>query len=177
MSDQRTLSEWIALWAGHETWRRVAVAPAYEISSLGTVRRVGASRPLTPGYQHGYAHVSLCHEGQIRTTRVHKLVAYAFLGAAPFEGAVVAHNDGNKANNRVDNVRWATPRENSADQIRHFTRQRGSEVFGAKLTEDEIPSVRERIGLGEPLKRIAADYDVSISTISLIKRQRIWRHV
>jgi HNH endonuclease len=46
------------------------------------------------------------------TYRIHRLVAEAFHGPAPFDGAVVMHIDENAANNRPTNLRWGTQKEN-----------------------------------------------------------------
>jgi hypothetical protein len=42
------------------------------------------------------------------THKIHQLVAEAFYGPAPFEGAVVMHVDENAANNRAGNLKWGT---------------------------------------------------------------------
>lgn len=44
--------------------------------------------------------------------RVSRLVCSSYHGPAPFEGAVVDHIDGNKHNNRPDNLEWVTQAEN-----------------------------------------------------------------
>jgi len=44
--------------------------------------------------------------------RIHRIVAYAFLGNPPTEQHVVDHIDTNRRNNRPDNLRWLTRLEN-----------------------------------------------------------------
>lgn len=169
------VSEVIAAWDRVETWAVVAKHPAYEVSSFGRVRR--GSNLVSPVKTGDYWIVSLSTGGRVSTVRLHRLVIETFLGAAPFEGAIAAHNDGNTDNNRVSNLRWASTLENQADRIRHNSRVIGSDVFGAKLDEDDIPHIRQRIASGEGYPSIARDYGVSVSTISLIKLQRTWTHV
>lgn len=41
-----------------------------------------------------------------------RLIAEAFYGPPPFPGAVVMHIDENAANNRADNLKWGTQKEN-----------------------------------------------------------------
>jgi hypothetical protein len=168
-----SVAEMISDWVKVETWRDVAWAPAYSVSSWGRVR--GPRAMLSASCDDGYPHVSIVTEDRIRTTRVHKLVAYAFLGKPPFDEAMVAHNDGNKLNCRIDNIRWASGVENQRDRHRHGTHVCGSEVHGSKLTEGDIPLIRRRIASGERYPSIANDFGVSVSTISLIKKNRIWR--
>lgn len=168
-----SIAELIAEWAAVETWRPIEWAPNYKISSWGRVR--GPRTDLLTSMDDGYPHVSVVTGTQIKTSRIHKLVALAFLGPPPFEGAQIAHNDGNKLNSRVDNIRWASAVENQADRLRHGTHICGSDVVGAKLVEEDLPLIRQRIASGERYRFIAADYGVSISTISLIKKNRTWR--
>lgn len=46
-----------------------------------------------------------------------------------------------------------------------------------KLTESDIPIIRERIASGDRYRVIGADYDVSAVTISNIKRGVAWSYV
>ncbi|WP_048841927.1 HNH endonuclease [Acetobacter orientalis] len=176
-SPVETLSGFLVCMCKEEVWRPIDEFQNYEVSSHGRVRRFGHSAALIPAWTHGYAHVSLCHQGSIKTRRVHRLVADAFLGFPPFVGAILAHNDGDKTNNRADNLRWASLAENQEDRRRHGTKTCGSAVKGAKLHEEDIPKIRVRLMRGETCADIADSYDVSISTISLIQRGKIWRHV
>lgn len=69
---------------------------------------------------HGYLMVSLCYEDTVCSYLVHRLVAQAYV-ANPENKRTVNHIDGNKSNNYVDNLEWATYTEN----VRH--------AFGNKL--------------------------------------------
>jgi hypothetical protein len=44
--------------------------------------------------------------------KIHRLVCEAFHGLAPFDRAVVLHLDENALNNRPENLRWGTQKEN-----------------------------------------------------------------
>lgn len=50
------------------------------------------------------------HRG--KTYKVHRLVAEAFLGPQPFDGAVVMHLNEVGTDNRVENLKWGTQKEN-----------------------------------------------------------------
>lgn len=160
-------------WVREETWRSIPGYPNYLVSSHGRVQ--GPRATLKFGDLFGYKTVSLSANGTTKSFRVHRLVIEAFAGAPPFEGAIVAHNDGDRSNNRIDNLRWASARENQQDRVRHHTRLSGSRVHNAKLTESEIPTIRDRIRSGERYPRIAEDYGVSVSTICLISKGKIWK--
>lgn len=64
---------------------------------------------------------------QRRAARVHRLVLEAFVGPCP-EGMEACHNDGNPANNRLENLRWDTRRNNILDAIRHGTHPTASKT-------------------------------------------------
>lgn len=161
----------------HEVWLPVRDYEGfYEASNLGSIRRVGGA-VLTPSATRGYLHVSLSKNGDIKTCRVHVVVLSSFCGPPPFPGAQASHNDGDQSNCSLANLRWATPIENQADVDRHGRRCKGEDVFGSVLTEREVKAIRYRINNGERNRPIAEAFEVSISTIHLIRHGRIWRHV
>lgn len=65
----------------------------------------------------GYMIVTLCHEGVRKNKRVHRLLAEAFI-PNPSNKAHINHIDGVKLNNSLDNLEWATPKENTNHAIK-----------------------------------------------------------
>lgn len=123
--------------AGQEEWRQIPGWPGYLVSDHGRVRsphswRGQPNRILlgNPSVQ-GYPTVTLCSAGERRRTRVHVLVAEAFLGPRP-EGQVIRHLDGNQLNNRPENLRYGTPGENERDKVRHGTHPQAARTHCAK---------------------------------------------
>ena len=57
----------------------------------------------------GYLYVLLYNKEKKKTIKVHKLVANAFLGKSNLQ---VDHIDGNKLNNKLNNLEYVTPKEN-----------------------------------------------------------------
>jgi hypothetical protein len=47
-----------------------------------------------------------------KNIKVHRLVCEAFHGSAPFDGAVVMHINECPLDNRPENLRWGTQKEN-----------------------------------------------------------------
>lgn len=97
----------------------------YQISNLGRVKslarqveRAGYNRKLqthilSPYKSHyGYLCVTLMKNGKHTYKRVHRLVAEAFI-PNPKNKRCVNHKDGDKTNNCVDNLEWATHQENT----------------------------------------------------------------
>lgn len=92
----------------------------YMISNTGLVKRIkfingkhnfAQERLLKPILnKDGYMFVRLCKDGKTKNKRIHKLVVSAFLGESDLQ---VDHIDGNKQNNRLDNLEYVTPKENT----------------------------------------------------------------
>lgn len=157
----------------------------YQVSNMGRVRSVKRTIARTDGQEktfpskilattlnqkRGYQQVSLSR-GNIRTTAyVHRLVAVAFLGDFS-ETSEVCHNDGDRLNNKIDNLRWDTRSGNAADRLRHGTSNRGEHHGNAKLIEDAAKEIKT-----SPLSYsvLAKKYGVSTSTVYRIKKGLNW---
>ena len=79
-------------------------------------------------------------DGSKRTFRVHRLVMMAFNPVENMNELEVNHIDGNKKNNKIENLEWCTASEN---QIHAFKTglnkpRRGEESNFSKLTEDDV---------------------------------------
>lgn len=172
-----TVADLILSFDEIEQWRPVVGFPGYEVSSWGRVSGKKVEILVQWIGTGGYRQLTLMRDGKPFTQRVSRLVATAFLGPPPFDDAEAAHNDGDPSNNRVSNLRWTNAIDNQADVGRHGNRVKGSKVYGAKLSEEDIPKIRERVKFGERYANIAADFGVSIHTISLIKLGKVWNHV
>lgn len=99
-----------------EQWRPAPNFPGYEVSDQGRVR--SPRRILKPWHRNGYAQVSLRRKGQTVKASVHRLVLMAFV-SPPGPNQDACHNNGDKGDNRLANLRWDTRAENIRDIVRH----------------------------------------------------------
>lgn len=173
-------------------WKPIPSYPPYEVSEFGDVRRFG--KLLSQSLRKGYPRVSLSIDGKSTSKAVHTLVAEAFIGPRPPK-LHVCHNDGDRANSKVCNLRYASAKENEADKALHGKKPVGNKngmhkhpekrAFGskngfAKLTEQDVKAIKAKLKIMKPwgaCVKLSKEYGVSISTISLINTGKLWAQV
>jgi len=98
-----------------------AKCPYYEVSASGIVRNVKSKKITTQRISNnGYKMITVFKKGTAKRTKhfkIHRLVAEAFI-PNPDEKPEVDHRDGNRFNNCVQNLRWATRSENQGNKHR-----------------------------------------------------------
>lgn len=164
-----------------EIWVPAYAWPEYAVSSKGRVKRVAGGRGTRAGHvlkqrinRDGYACVTLYRHNKKKGFLVNRLVCAAFYGAPPDGDYHAAHADGDRGNNRVSNLRWASRSENEADKEAHGTRLRGEDHASSKLTEKDVAAIRAD---ARPQSQIAKDYGVSQSLVCMVRTRKVWAHV
>ena len=164
-----------------EIWKTIPDFPNYSVSDRGRIRRDGRILKPRPGHRNKAGipfrwHVGLYRDGKSHTRHVHRLVLETFVGKPP-EGMECCHNDGDPANNRLENLRWDTSRANGADMIKHGNSCRGDKHYRAKLTESKVKEIKrslERFSGRGACTELAGRFGVAQETISNIKTGRNW---
>jgi hypothetical protein len=109
-----------------EIWKPIkGYEERYSISNLGNVKSNERLLKLT-NRGVGYLSVRLCKNNIKNTQDIHRLVCSHFIGDV--DNLIVNHKDGNKQNNRVENLEWVTPQDNTRHAIDtglsvHYTRK------------------------------------------------------
>jgi len=161
-----------------ETWKIIPSYPYYSASSLGKIKR-NAGTPRCPkdrilkplNNPRGYFVVGLLRpETKQRPLMIHRLVLEAFCGEAPSDKHQGNHLNGNKTDNRIENLEWVTHAEN----IQHaydtglHGRYIGENASSAKLTNEQAIDILNRIANKEYRKDIAILYGISNKTIDTL---------
>lgn len=150
---------------------RVAGNYRYSVSNDGLVKNNKSGRILSPGVVRGYFCVTLSKGSLRATVRVHRLVAALFLGKCPV-GMQVNHKDGNKQNNRIENLEYVTPQGNT---IHAWSKNLCS--GNSKNTKAQVLEIRKLTARGASRKALAKKFKLDISSICDIHTRRTWKKV
>jgi hypothetical protein len=156
-----------------ENWKAVeGYEGLYEVSDQGRVRSLdryttGKRNRLIKGKvlanahnELGYCIVQLCKDGVPKKTRVHRLVARAFI-PNPEEKPYVNHLDGNPSNNTAQNLEWCTQKEN----IQHAYATGLYPPMG-KLTREQVEYIKKKyVPYRYSAQKLADEIGVDIMTI------------
>lgn len=156
----------------------------YEVSDHGRVRRIKRrvrggfldqvryTNPSTDRYGYLYVHLKFPIE---KNFKVATAVALAFLGPRP-SGFHVCHNDGNRTNNLLSNLRYDSPQNNMLDRKIHGTQLKGTGSVTAKLTESDVLYIRGE-GSNDSYCDLMSRFGVNASTIWSVRKHKTWTHI
>lgn len=126
-------------------WKEYPKNIKYEVSDDGLVKNKERQRILKSNkMKNGYLSVSLRQEdGSYKLVYVHRLVAETYL-PNPENKSDVNHKDGNKLNNHLDNLEWATRSENLKHAYNIGLKENNREIArNLCLTNEKILQHRE----------------------------------
>lgn len=114
-----------------------------------------------------------------KTFKVHRLVCMAFHGVPTTERNEVNHKDGNPKNNHYTNLEWCNRSENVLHAYANglLRASSGSDHYCAKLSEKDIPVIREMGEAGFPFKHIGAMWGICGRHAQDICERKKWKHV
>jgi len=181
-----------------EEWRPViSYEGIYAVSCLGRVKFLDKIKVMPNGLLHinkkeklralkttrlGYVSVSLYNRSnkKMKDHFVHRLVSQAFI-PNPENKPFINHKDGNKQNNRVDNLEWCTSSENVVHAIENglLVVRKGSELYNAKLTEEKVMVIKRFYRRFPKTKQrdFAKRINLCHKQLSAILKNKTWKHV
>lgn len=169
-------------------WKTCPSDPHYEVSDEGEVRSIDRmiERNGKPArvqgvllklrkHSNGYRGVSL----RYRQAMVHSLVMEAFVGPRP-KGMDINHKNGDKADNRLENLEYCSRSQNMAHAVRTGLMpppplRRGTDNDHlCRLNEEKVRHIRQWHAEGGGTTQIARHYDVGLSTVWNIVKRKSW---
>lgn len=174
-----------------ELWKRVdGTSETYYISNMGRLlstnwKGSGRQAIMKPAKDaKGYYRTMLKYGDKFKTIKVHRIVAQHWIAN---EGgkAQVNHINFDRADNRAENLEWATASENTSHSYAagripkpictNFVK--GSRIGTSKLTEAQVVEIREKFKLKEHTRKtLGEEYGVAAATIKDVIL-RSWKHV
>ena len=119
--------------------------------------------------RYGYKDIAVIHNEKTYVFRIHRIIWVYHHGRIP-EGKVINHIDGNKTNNRIENLEAVTHSENSIHSFKNNLRV-------IKLTRDDVREMKYLLKIGYPVKFLSKRYNISKRHIYSIKKGEAWHYV
>ena len=127
----------------------------------------------------GYLRVNLrTIDGKDKRFMVHRLVLASFNPIENLENYEVNHKDGNKENNRLENLEWCNGSYNVKHSINIGLKipLKGEKIGNSKLSEKEVKEIWNLLKTtNKSLREIGEIYGVSKHCIFDIKKQKSWK--
>ena len=123
--------------------------------------------------------MQLTVDGKAYYQQLHVLVLSSFVEKPDIEGIEVNHKDGNKRNNRLDNLEWMTRAGNIKHSIENGLAKhaRGESAGKSTLTDNTVKQIRRLVKKGIMYKDVAKKLNTTVKIVGDIIRGRTWRHV
>lgn len=177
-----------------EIWKVVEECERFEISNFGRLRSLNTGKILSQTKSKaGYlTHATKIggRAGESVCFRIHRLVAMAFLpepteemkreaAETVYKKVVVNHKDGDKANNKSENLEWCTYSQNVQHAFDNGLNAAltGEDNIMSVLTDQDVAFIRSKYGKGYTKRELADMFGVGGTTIFNAVHSKTWKHV
>ncbi len=123
----------------------------WQLSGRGNV--LGTQWRRLKGTQYRYQRVRIRRFGVVKWVMVHRLVLEAFVGPCP-TGLEGYHNNGNKLDNRVENLRWDTRASNRIDSYDHGGHKSGEAHHWTRISDETVVEMKKLVKKGMSYRAI-----------------------
>jgi hypothetical protein len=177
MSNDTSTERWLPV-VGYEGV--YAVSDHGRVMRLAGSERVKKNRILAARNQsNGYLATTLWLNGNYNQQLIHRLVMQSFVGDCP-KGITVNHKDGNKRNNHLSNLEYATQSENNkhafAIGLKISQDLSGESNPRAKITQVEVDEIRRLHAQGGiSYRALGRQFNVTGEQVSYIVRRISWK--
>ncbi len=168
-----------------EEWRFILNTDnKYQVSNYGRIKsfcyNINEGKIVKSGNIKGYKSINLRIDGQKKTLLIHKVVAELFITKDSDLKTVVIHEDWNKLNNHVSNLRWLSREESfsrAQEKLIEARKKKGKIITHSKLSKKDVSAIKQMLDNGRKQKVIAQLFCVSEMQISRIKNKISWSEV
>jgi hypothetical protein len=134
----------------------------YVVYNDGTILSLKSKMFMNPININGYLFVKI--DGKL--VSIHRLVGELFI-PNPHNKKEINHIDGNKQNNKVENLEWVSPSENIQHKIHQLGKDhRGSKNGMAKLTLEDVDKIKMLYQAGYSQKKLGEMFGLTQGKIS-----------
>ena len=151
----------------------------YAVSKCGRVFRISSQKEMKQSPQGipKYMYIRTCEHNIAKNTRVHIMVADAWLDKPSELHDTVNHIDGDKFNNNLENLEWVTKSQNQRHAIQTGLKGKGDKLYNTSLNEDQVHLVCQMLLDKMRTKDIADIVGTSNDVIRKIKAGDTWFHI
>jgi len=146
----------------------------------GGTRTLPCRRVRAENQSLEYLQLRVMVDGKRYYVMAHRLVWFHLHGSIPIELSI-NHKNGNKHDNRPENLELVTLSENRRHALEVLNvdrnRPKGSKHPKTHLTEADVLVIRQRRAAGEQVKSIAASFNMRPKAVSAICNRRTWLHI
>lgn len=164
-----------------ELWKKFPLNENYEVSNQGRIKRKEITlhnRTLSEKIltntitSDGYFKVGVKINNIQKDKRVHQLVGITWLDN-PNQYKEINHINGNKLDNRVENLEWCNSSQNQFHAINNHLQPNRVKNYEGKLTKEQRDKIKSEYKLGNITQReLGEKYKVSHSVINAIVNKK-----
>ena len=160
-----------------ENWKDIlGYEGIYQVSDHGNIKKLPNYIMSKQKTLKGYLSIRLNKQGIGKGFKIHRLVAIAFIPNSENKPQV-NHINGNKTDNRVENLEWCTGSENIIHAVINNLKAKGEQIKSSKMSTVNILEIKNLLKGNFPCSEISERFNVSRGAISQIKNKTTWKHI
>ena len=128
-------------------------------------------------FTNGYGQFGICRNSKVTNLRAHRVSAHIagmFIGGMRFDKRLVCHTCDNRKCVNPDHLFLGTNADNAADRDAKGRGRSGESHHATTLTESQVLAIRKDTRIH---RIVAAEYGISVTSVSEIKLGKTWRHL
>jgi hypothetical protein len=158
--------------------RELFTTGQYFATTNGNIFSLKGKKPrqLKPSKRRdGYYKLNIYNKNVIKSLTVHHIVWVYFKGEIPLN-MEINHKNGNKLDNRLDNLEVVTPSANTRHAISTGLKphQRGDRNPNTNLTDKDVKNIRSST---KSIAELAKQYEMSYTGMWMIVKRKNWSHI